>query len=175
MHAVPDYRIAPAGILMADQPPATSNGLLAPGLPLEEFLPYLLNRITNRMNTDLRAQIRAIGLSVPQWRVLAVLHSGHGNRIGDLSKHTVIEQSTLSRVIDQMERDGLVMRRPLENDNRVIEVHLTDRGRQTYAEVLPIALAHYRRAIGGMSRQQRAALTQLLRTVMGNVEDRFPF
>ncbi|MCW5750003.1 MAG: winged helix-turn-helix transcriptional regulator [Alphaproteobacteria bacterium] len=149
------------------------TGILVPGLPLSDFLPYLVNQIANRMNTDLRAQIRAMGLSVPQWRVLAVLQAGLGNRIGDLSKHTIIEQSTLSRVIDQMVRDGLVERRSPRHDNRVVEVHMTRHGRAMLEQVLPIAMAHYRHAVKGLSKQQQAALVGLLHLVLANVQDRF--
>lgn len=155
------------------RPNARPEGALAPGLPLSEFLPYLLNQIANRMNTDLRAQIRRMGLSVPQWRVLAVLQAGYGNRIGDLSRHTIIEQSTLSRVIDQMVRDGLVERQSPAHDNRVVEVHMTGHGQAVFQQVLPIALAHYRHAIKGLTRQEQASLVHLLHKVLGNVQDRF--
>ncbi|MHA1571678.1 MAG: MarR family winged helix-turn-helix transcriptional regulator, partial [Alphaproteobacteria bacterium] len=116
-------------------------------LILDEFLPYLFNRITNRLNQDLLLDLRPLRVSVPRWRVLAVLRAREGRRMGDLSAYTVIEQSSLSRVIDQMERDNLVVRRHHVDDNRIIEVYLTDEGRAMFDQIYPLAFAHYQRAI----------------------------
>jgi MarR family transcriptional regulator, organic hydroperoxide resistance regulator len=145
------------------------GGTLGPGLSLDDFLPYLLNRITNSLNRDLREDFRRIGITVPRWRVLAVLKDRDGRSIGDLAIYTVIEQPTLSRVIDQMERDGLVERRTGAVDSRVVEVHLTPRGTELYATLAPLALRHYRRAVAGMDDESRRELVRLLRHLLGNV------
>ena len=127
---------------------------LSGGLILDDFLPYLFNRITNRLNQDLLADLRPLRVSVPRWRVLAVLQTLGPRRMGALSAYTVIEQSSLSRVVDQMERDGLVVRRYHPDDSRVIEVHLTDEGSAMFARIYPLAQRHYERAIKGLSRSE---------------------
>ena len=135
-------------------------------LILDEFLPYLFNRITNRLNQDLLLDLRPLRVSVPRWRVLAVLHAREGRRMGDLSAYTVIEQSSLSRVIDQMERDNLVVRRHHADDNRIIEVYLTDEGRAMFDQIYPLAFAHYQRAISGLSGAERDTLVTLLHKIL---------
>jgi len=141
-------------------------------LILDEFLPYLFNRITNRLNQDLLLDLRPLRVSVPRWRVLAVLHAREGRRMGDLSAYTVIEQSSLSRVIDQMERDNLVVRRHHEDDNRIIEVYLTDEGRAMFDQIYPLAFAHYQRAIRGLSDTERETLVTLLHKILANTRKR---
>ena len=95
-------------------PPKARKGrdMLATGLALDDFLPYVFNRVTNRLNLNLLEVLRPRGITVPRWRVLAVLGARDGRNIGELSAFTIIEQPTLSRVVGQMERDGLVSRRP---------------------------------------------------------------
>ena len=63
-----------------------------------------------------------------------------GRSIGDLARATVTKQSSLTRVVDQMERDGLVRRRPARSDQRIVEVFLTKEGRATYDKVVPLAV-----------------------------------
>ena len=54
-------------------------------LSLDDFLPYLLNRISNRLNIDLAEGLREIGVTPQYWRVLATLHVADGRSIGELS------------------------------------------------------------------------------------------
>lgn len=142
---------------------------LAPGLPIDDFLPYLLNRIATRLNHDLLEDLRPLKITVSRWRVLAVLMARDGRSIGELAVYTVTKQSALSRVVDQMERDGLVVRRPGNADSRVVDVYLTAEGRKLFEVILPKALSHFRRAVGGFSREDAKTLTGLLHRVLDNV------
>ena len=143
--------------------------LLAPGLPINDFLPYLLNRIATRLNHDLLEDLRPLRITVSRWRVLAVLMARNGRSIGELAVYTVTKQSALSRVVDQMERDGLVARRPGKADSRVVEVYLTAAGRKLFEVILPKALKHFGRALDGFSREDAKTLTELLHRVLDNV------
>lgn len=153
-------------------PDAESADPSSADLVLDEFLPYLFNRITNRLNQDLLSDLRPLRVSVPRWRVLAVLHAREGRRMGDLSAYTVIEQSSLSRVVDQMERDGLVVRRHHPDDNRIIEVYLTDDGRAMFDRIYPLAYGHYKHAINGLSDSERDTLVSLLHKILENTRQK---
>jgi len=142
---------------------------LTDDLELDNFLPYLLNRISNRLNTDLGDELRSIGVTVPYWRVLATLHVGDGRSIGELSVYTITEQSTLSRVVDRMAAAGLVTRRSPPEDARVARVFLTDEGRATLNRILPIAMRHYRRAISGLTEDEHRTLIDILHKILGTV------
>ena len=144
-------------------------GEIAPGIRLDDFLPYLLNRIVNRLNQNLAEDLKAIGVSLQHYRVLAVLVAGEGRTINELAVYTVTDQSTLSKLLDRMEAKGLVRRRPDSSDGRAVNIHLTARGRKAYAEILPLALNHYERAIKGLTKPERRALVDTLGHVLENV------
>ena len=74
---------------------------------LQQFAPYLMNRIMGRYNATLRDDFRKQGLTIPQVRTLAVLSVTDGVTVNDLSVYTVIEQSTMSRTLDTLEGQGL--------------------------------------------------------------------
>ena len=71
---------------------------------LQQFAPYLMNRIMGRYNATLRDDFRKQGLTIPQVRTLAVLSVTDGVTVNDLSVYTVIEQSTLPRLTSRASR-----------------------------------------------------------------------
>jgi DNA-binding MarR family transcriptional regulator len=146
-----------------------NEGEMAPGVRLDDFLPYLLNRIVNRLNMALAEDLKTIGATVPEYRVLAVLMARDGRSVNELSVYTVIEQSTLSKLLLRMESSGLIARHNDASDGRVVNVYLTDAGRAVFAKVLPGALDHYRTAIRGLDETERASLVRTLHRVLDNV------
>src|SRR5690606_34501952 len=134
-----------------------------------DFLPYLLNRIANRLNMALAADLKSVGATVPEYRVLAVLMARDGRTVSELAVYTVIEQSTLSKLLLRMARSGLVVRQTDAEDGRVVNVYLTDAGKALFAKVLPLALEHYRRAIDGLDDEEHASLVRTLHRVLDNV------
>ena len=151
-------------------PPKDNNvGEMAPGIPLDDFPPYLLNRIVSRINTNLGEALKSTGITVPIYRVLAVLIAGDGRSVNELAVYTVTEQSTLSKILVRMEVQGLISRRPGANDGRVVQIFITDSGRTAYHQVLPIALAHYEQAMTGLSTTERDSLVEMLHRMLDNV------
>ena len=96
--------------------------------PLDGYLPYLLNRAGARIATAFSEEVRPLGATLQTWRVLAALHERDGRRMGDLSETTSIEVSTLTRLVDDMEKKGLVARRRDAADARAVTLHV-DAGR----------------------------------------------
>lgn len=144
-------------------------GEVAPGVRLDDFLPYLLNRIANRLNMALAEDLKTIGVTVPEYRVMAVLMARDGRTVNELSVYTVIEQSTLSKLLVRMESSGLIERRNDASDGRVVNVYLADAGRAAFDRVLPFALRHYRVAIAGLDEAERTSLVRTLHRVLDNV------
>lgn len=137
--------------------------------PLDSYLPYLLNRAGSRIATSFSERIRPLGLTLPGWRVLAALHERDGRRMGDLSDTTSIEVSTLTRLVDSMERSGWVARRRDARDARVVALHGTAAGRRLTRRVLPLAERYEAAALAGFSAREAAALKAALRRVYANM------
>lgn len=146
---------------------ATGNGRRT---VLENILPYLINRLTFRMNRLLNEDLRARGLSMSHWRVLAVLDSAKYATVNDLAAYAMIEQSTLSRLVMRMEEQGLVRRERTEPDGRIVTVSMTCEGRITFEKVLAVSLAHSERVVMGFSSNEKAALKKAVRRMTRNLE-----
>ncbi|WP_101757794.1 MarR family winged helix-turn-helix transcriptional regulator [Oceanicoccus sp. KOV_DT_Chl] len=106
------------------------------------LLPYLMNRLANKVNQLWLQELRPQGLTIQRWQVLSILMVMDGSRVGVLAEMAGAEQAVLSRVIDQMQRDGLVRRKVAAKDSRVKEVRITRQGREIYRRLLPKATAH---------------------------------
>ena len=136
---------------------------------LDHFAPYLLNRIVARWNADLAAELREHDLNTIQMRTLAVLSLMSGATVTELSVYTVTEQSTMSRALDGMERDGLVRRLHREGDMRVREVHVTDAGREAFRRFWPEMYAAFANMLAGLSEAEYETLIHLLTRILDNI------
>ncbi len=147
---------------------STSQGARA--LELEQFPPYLFHLITSRLNARLLERMRPYGVTVQRWRVLMVLMENDCLAVGALMRLTLIAQSALSRVVDQMERDALVVRQASRHDSRVVHVHLTDHGREVYWKIAPAAEQHADDILRSFDPRERSQLMAYLRQVLANLD-----
>ncbi|MFL1382371.1 MarR family winged helix-turn-helix transcriptional regulator [Nocardiopsis protaetiae] len=137
---------------------------------LTESVSYLVNRLGVRLRELFTEQLAEHGLTVPAYRVLAALHHEGDQRLGDLASRTAIEQSTLSRLVSSMQRDGLVSRTRPEDNARTVAVNLTDRGRELVERVIPLVVEHERTITGGLGEEEVERFRRILRTMYENLE-----
>ena len=136
---------------------------------LQQFAPYLMNRIMGRYNANLREVLRKHDLTISQVRTLAVLSVLDGVTSNDLSVYTVIEQSTLSRTVDGLERQGLVRREQGVTDSRVRHVFLTDEGRAEFGRAWPFMHDEFEAMFDGIDDTEYAALIATLTRMLKNI------
>ena len=138
--------------------------------PLDGYLPYLLNRAGARIATAFSEEVRPLGATLQTWRVLAALREREGRRMGDLSETTSIEVSTLTRLVDNMEQKGLVVRRRDAADARAVTLHATPAGRRMTRIILPIAERYEKVALEGFSEAEATVLKTALRRLFDNMD-----
>ena len=138
---------------------------------LQQFAPYLMNRVMGRYNTNLREGLRSRDLTTPQMRALAVMAVADGLTVNELAVYTVTEQSTMSRTLDAMEAQGLLRRETLEADNRVRRIHLTPAGRALFDEVWPVMWQAFRSLFRDVDDAEYAAFVAVLQKMLRNVRE----
>ncbi len=132
----------------------------------DEFLPYLLNKVANRFNRGFSRELRQYNISVSRWRTLAVICSHPGLSLNDIVAHTAIDQTTLSRIVDQLVSDGLVVRAPSDADARVLAIAGTAKGDALFRQLWPVAFKHYRRGVKPLAADEEAMLARLLQKLL---------
>ena len=140
-----------------------------PRLDLDDFLPYLVNRVGQRFVARFTPALAAEGLDVQMWRVLGVLHAKGGQSAGELAALTSINLSTLSRLAARMEDRGLIRRQRHGEDARSVVVALTADGRRRTEKLIPEAAALEEDAAAGFSPNELATLKALLVRLYGGI------
>lgn len=150
-----------------NQPPRAAFRLGEMGL--NNFAPYLMNRIMARYNASLRDEMGALGLTTAKTRALATLSVLDGVLIGELAVYAVVEKSTLSRALDGLEEDGLVQRVADSSDQRATRVMITPAGRRAFERIWPEMAQSYHDMFEGISKQEQRAFVETLQKILRNV------
>ena len=132
---------------------------------IDRSIPYLMNRVSALLNQRLHERLQQHGLSFQHWRVLVALAAQDNPTISDISSYAVIPHSTLSRLLDRMEREKLVKRQASTSDRRTAPLRMTARGRANLKAVIPEAVRVREEALNRLSHQEVGLLRALLTAV----------
>ena len=136
---------------------------------VSDFPTYYIYAIQAANSAMLSRRLDRFGLTVVYWRVLALLQEFNQRSIGQLAKTMCINPSNLSRYLDDMERDGYVVRSHSANDRRRVLIEITEKGQRTVDEVLPDVREQVEMNTRGFSDAEKQMLIALLRRVRDNV------
>ena len=136
----------------------------------DDYLPYLAARASHVILAEFHALLPPRRLRVPEWRVLGALSAGGGYTVGALARATLFKQPTLSRVLDRLERKGLVRRVAGDMDLRHSRVEITAKGRARIGPAIAQARRHEKRVLGNFKAREIKALKRLLRAFTAGFE-----
>lgn len=151
--------------------PGSEEGRM-PGLGeigLNHFAPYIMNRIMARWNVNLADELRARDMTTAKMRALAVLSVSSSLTINELSVFGVTEQSTMSRTVDSLEEQGLIVRTPRPDDLRVRDVSITEEGRAIFNEIWPVMYDGLRQMFRDIDDDEYRAFLTTLHKILRNI------
>jgi DNA-binding MarR family transcriptional regulator len=119
-----------------------------------------------------KALARQHGLTGPQVTALKILEGFGALSLSELSAHMSAKNSTITGIVDRMERDGLVTRERSTADRRVVHIRPTERGRSIAAAVPVTAMEMFGAALSSLSPRDRSELTRILGILAERVRDR---
>jgi DNA-binding MarR family transcriptional regulator len=116
---------------------------MAKPFKLELFLPFRLNILAQEVSVGLSALYQTrFDIDIPQWRILANLASRGDMTAQAIVKLTLSHKSTISRAVAELESRKLIERITDKTDKRAYVLRLTARGKQLFAELLPLVLGY---------------------------------
>ena len=92
---------------------------------------YAASRLLTRQYQPL---LERFGLTYPQYVVLMVLWERAPRTVGEIGERALLNSNTLTPLLKRLEAQGLIRRQRAAGDERVVEVHLTERGELLQAE-----------------------------------------
>ena len=105
------------------------------------------------------AHIRSLGLTPPQFDIVATLGNTPGMTPKELGEKTLITKGTLTGVVDRLGNKGLVRRAASPSDGRSQVVQLTRAGEKLFARVFPAHVKYMQRAFAQLSPEDVAGIT----------------
>ena len=135
-------------------------------LRLDEFLPYRLS-ITSNLGSETiaRAYQALFGLTIPEWRLVAVIAEHDGISQQAIGLRTRMDKVTVSRAALSLTGRGLIERRPNRDDRRSHLLVLSEAGGLLYAEVVPKALELEARVFGTLTQAELEGFVAMLRRI----------
>jgi DNA-binding MarR family transcriptional regulator len=125
-------------------------------------LGYLVRRINKLSIARIEATFDGSEISFTQWIVLALVSSGIATTCAELSRNMDHNSGAMTRVIDQLEERGLLVRRRDNDDRRVSNLSITEAGSKTVHELVGRVVDVWNDILGDFDRDE---ITQLIATL----------
>lgn len=114
---------------------------------------------------------RETGVSARRWFVLSMLDKEDGVSQGDMCQRFELDPSRLTRIGQTLEREGLIRRERDPEDNRVVRVYLTEKGREKLRQRPGLREELGRRISGALSDEEQEELRRMLVALAGAMKD----
>jgi len=130
---------------------------------------YLIVRTAGRYAQELENALNASDMDVLSWRALMIVNEISPSSVSEIAERSVTRLSTMTRVVQRLERKKLVKLAKRRSDARVTEVHLTPLGKRCVERERSTAGEIYRRAVRDLSASDIAVLNGLTRRIFANL------
>jgi DNA-binding MarR family transcriptional regulator len=141
------------------------------GFRLGRFLPYRLSVVTNLVSRGFAERYSAeFGISIPEWRVMAVLGERAPVSSFEICGATAMDKAKVSRAVSAMIDKSLVRKAAHPEDQRLLRLSLTAKGRRVYDAIIPRARELEAELMAGLGETERAQLDTLLEKLHARAE-----
>jgi DNA-binding MarR family transcriptional regulator len=129
------------------------------------YLPYLLARASHLISGQFHERLAAERIPVLQWRVMAALWDTPKSA-GEVAEIILQKQPTVSKLLERMQRQGLLDRETDAGDRRRVVVSLTPRGRAVAGPLIEAAREHERAVLGPFGATNASTLVTVLQRLI---------
>ena len=119
-------------IFAASALPSAAPAPAGPTLPLDGQLCFSIYSASLAIQRVYKPMLDALGVTYTQYLVLSALWERDGLTIGAIAERLALEPSTITPAVKRLEAAGFLSRRRSTIDERLVEVHLTEKGRELH-------------------------------------------
>jgi len=136
-------------------------------LRLEDFLPYRLAVLSNTVSTTVaRAYDKRFNVSIPEWRVIAVLGRFPGLSAVEVAERTLMDKVAVSRAVTKLIKNGRIDREFADSDKRRSILNLSEDGKKLHDEIAQLALQFERDLLHGFSEEEMNNLNSVMERLL---------
>ena len=134
----------------------------------EQSVGYLMRRILNIVAQEVERELEPSGLTNAQWVPLLKLYMGSASTVAELARECQLDAGGMTRLLDRLEGKGLVRRNRSSEDRRVVNLELTDEGREAAREIPAVLCGVQNAHLRGFTLEEWQLLKGLLRRILDN-------
>ena len=128
--------------------------------PVRVYFRFL--RLHRRVGGAIARELKALGLSIPQFDLLSTLTEREGTTQQELAERLYVTKGNVSGLVDRLVEAGLVERRAAAGDRRSHALHLTDKGRALAERGIAAQRDYVARTLGRLPEGDLAALERIV-------------
>jgi len=113
-------------------------------------------------------KLAPLDISHAQWIVVMLLGDGAASTAAELCKILIYDPGAMTRLLDRLEKKGVLRRVRAKGDRRAVRLELTAEGKRLYPKILEALVAVFNRLLRGFSRSEVRQLEQLLQRMVAN-------
>ena len=123
--------------------------------------------LSNTVSTTVaRAYDKRFGVSIPEWRVIAVLGRFPGLSAVEVAERTLMDKVAVSRAVTKLIKNGRIDREFADADKRRSILNLSEAGKQLHDEIAQLALQFERDLLHGFSEEELASLNSIMERLL---------
>jgi DNA-binding MarR family transcriptional regulator len=134
----------------------------------EQSVGYLMRRILNIVAQEVERELEPSGLTNAQWVPLLKLYMGSASTVAELARECNLDAGGMTRLLDRLEGKGLLRRIRSSEDRRVVNLELTEEGREAAREIPAVLCGVQNAHMRGFTLEEWQLLKGLLRRILDN-------
>ncbi len=138
----------------------------ASAFSVHEFAPYHFALLSSRMSKALTTSCEASGLTLIEWRLLAIIASGDRLSAAEVASQSAMDPVAVHRAVMSLLSRVLISRVGDESDMRIKRLVLTPNGRKAYEDVVPAAALLERKLLAVLSAAEAKSLERTLQKLL---------
>ncbi len=131
---------------------------------------YLIKRLHGLYMPRIEALFANEELTFSHWIALIALRDGVASTCADIARHMNHDSGAVTRLVDQLERRGLLTRERSKDDRRVVVLSLTPQGRNVVRTLMPHVIDFWNGALDEFSPEEFEHLVELLTRLAARIE-----
>jgi len=137
-------------------------------LNLEDFLPYRLAVLSHTISTTIAKTYESkFGVSIPEWRVIAILGRFPGLSAVEVADRTMLDKVAVSRAVTKLIKGGRIDREFADADRRRSILNLSAAGQEVHDEIAPLAMAFETELLQGIGADDYDTFNVVLERLLG--------
>ena len=113
-------------------------------------------------------ELAPLDISHAQWIVVMLLGDGAASTAAELCKILIYDPGAMTRLLDRLEKKGVLRRVRAKDDRRTVRLELTGDGAKLYPRILEALVQVFNRLLHGFSKSEVQQLEQLLQRMVAN-------